>query len=244
MNPKRRLAAHLRDASSGRDKTRCGHWKREVLAAGRTPLMVIVDEGVYGGYVSAEQKWIAHFREKFGDRLTNLTLGGDGTLGRVNSPEHRAKISAYRKGRKASPETLHKMRQAQLGRKQTPEWTAKIAAKNRGRKMPEAEKARRRGKKMSPEAVAKSAAARIGMKRSPEVCAKMRVAHLGVPLTAEHAKNAAKAHRGLSPSIETRAKISAAIKEHHKKHPRKMSPEARAKISAGVKVARNRKTPI
>jgi hypothetical protein len=52
-------------------------------------------------YGASEMRWVAHFKS---DKLTNLTDGGDGTLGRVNSPEHRAKISAARKAHKTTPE--------------------------------------------------------------------------------------------------------------------------------------------
>jgi hypothetical protein len=214
-DPKRRLKTHLRDARTGRDQTHCGNWKRSVFALGVSPVMTIVESGTGGGYGEAEMRWVAHYRSIVGKKLTNLTEGGDGTLGRVNSPEHRACISAYRKGRKATPEARENMRAAHLGMGHTPEQTAKIAAANQGRKMSQEERAQRSGRKRSPEAVEKTAAAKRGQKRSPESRAKMREAHLGKPLSPEHAKNAAESRRGLKTSPETKAKISASLKEYY-----------------------------
>lgn len=212
--PGRRYKGHLRDARNGRDKTRCGFWKRSLLAAGVLPVMTVIESGTGSGYVAAERRWIAYYRSLCGGKLTNLTDGGDGTLGYQMTPDQRAKISAARRGTKATPAARAAMSAAHLGYKHTPDQTAKIAAANRGRHQPEEERAKRR-KPRAPEAVAKSAAAKRGVRRSDESRAKMREAHLGKPLTAEHARNAAEAHLGLKRSSEAKAKISHAIKAWH-----------------------------
>jgi len=215
--PKRRLATHLRDARTGQDQTHCGHWKRTLLVDEVLPVMVVLESGHGGGYGESEIRWVAHYRALSGDKLTNLTKGGDGTLGRVNSPEHRAAISAYRKGCKATPEARANMSRAHQGKKMPPEVVAKIAAANRGRKQSAEERAKRSaaGQKRSPEAVERTAAANRGKKRSAETRARMSKTHLGKPLSPEHARNAAEARRGLKKSSVTKAKISAALKAHH-----------------------------
>lgn len=240
-NPSRRLKTHIRDARNGRDQTRCGNWKRSLLTFQVTPVMEIVESGVGGGYGASEIRWVAHFREKVGEKLTNLTNGGDGTSGRVNSPEHRARISAYRKGRKASVEARSNMRAAHLGKKLPPEQIKKIADANRGRKqsLEERQKKSIAGKRRTLEAIEKTASANRGRKRSAESRAKMRAAHLGVPLSPEHARNAAKARVGRQTSEDTKLKIQTSLKAHYAKHgPRKLSAEARAKISAALKTYR------
>ncbi len=210
-DPKRRLKAHVRDARSGRDVTRCGCWKKSLLTVGLLPVLTVIDSGVGGGYGASEMRWVAHFKS---DKLTNLTDGGDGTIGRVNSPGHRAKISAARKGRKATPEARANMSAAHRGHKHTPEQTAKIANANRGRQQSDEERARRRGPK-SPEAITRSAASRRGQKRSQEFCEKMRAVNQGRKLAPDHVAKVASAHRGSKRSPEARARIAEAVKAWH-----------------------------
>ncbi len=212
-NPARRLRWHIRDARNGKDRTRCGNWKRMILAKGLNPVMAIVDTGFDTGHDVSERKWIAHYRS---DKLTNLTDGGDGTPGRTLSPEQRARISAFRKGQKASPEARENMRLAHLGRKHTPEQTAKIVSANTGRKQSEEERSRRRGKK-DPKSVEKSAAARRGQKRSLEFSEKMRKAMTGRTLPPERVAKVRAAHLGSKRSLETKRRISEAVKAWHAK---------------------------
>jgi len=78
-----------------------------------------------------------------------------------------------------------------------------------------------RGKKRSPEAVAKLAAVHRGLKRSPETRAKMRAA------------SAKRDRASWAKAPETRARMS-----EYAKH---RTPEHQAKITAGIRRARERK---
>lgn len=209
INVVRRLKHHLYYARTARDRTRCGRWKQSLLQAGVSPVLRVVESGVEGDGKDAEVRWVAHFRALVGDRLTNLTDGGDGTAGHTVSPEARAKISAARKGRKATPEARANMRAAHLGVPLPRAQVEKISAANRGRVQPPEERAKR-SKPRAPEAVAKSAAAKRGVKRSDKSRAKMRASHLGVPLSAEHKASLSAALRRKYEDPEIRAKYAAA----------------------------------
>jgi DNA invertase Pin-like site-specific DNA recombinase len=63
-----------------------------------------------------------------GVRLTNLTDGGEGTLGYTASDDTRAKISASQRGRTHSPEHVAKQAAALRGKRHSAERRAAIAA--------------------------------------------------------------------------------------------------------------------
>ncbi len=151
-------------------------------------------------------------------------------MGHIVTPEARAKMSVARKGKKASPETRAKMSLAQKGKVMPPEAIAKIAAANKGRKAtPEARKnmsiaqlkrppttdqTRARisaaSKNQSPESRAKAALANKGRKHTQEAIARMSVAQLNrPPITEEARKNMSAAQKGKKLTPEHRAKISA-----------------------------------
>jgi len=66
----------------------------------------------------------------------NMTDGGDGVLGRIQTPETRAKISISRKGKGAvSSEQRAKLSALRKGQKANAETCAKISAANKGRKL-------------------------------------------------------------------------------------------------------------
>ena len=100
------------------------------------------------------------------------------TKTRVFSPEHRAKLSAAKKGKVHSPETRAKIGAARKGRTHAPETRAKIGAASKGRThTPEARaeigavhkgNTYRKGKKHSPETRAKMSAARKGKPKGPQ----------------------------------------------------------------------------
>lgn len=103
----------------------------------------------------------------------NLTDGGEGTVGLERTPEHRAKISAARKGKALSLRHRAKIGAAETGEKNhffgkhhTDEARAKISTANTGKKRTAEVRAKmsetRRGKKLKP--------------RSPKHCAKISTA--------------------------------------------------------------------
>ncbi len=130
------------------------------------------------------------------------------------SPEHTAKIAAANTGKKRSPEACANISAGLKGKKrgpQSPEITAKIAASNRG-------------KKRSLEACANISAGSKGKKRSLEVCIQMSIDRTGK----RHP------HVGRPQSADHRAKLSVSCSGW------KQTPEACAKIGAGVRAAAER----
>lgn len=129
VRPRKRLAQHVADAKA-KARTRVHRW---INSLGQWPTMTIL--AVVESHLCAEIeiKAIAQFRAR-GFNLTNLTDGGEGTLGLKLSEEHRealrqsgkrrgaprlsaesrARVTAANWGRKASPETLVKLRESHL----------------------------------------------------------------------------------------------------------------------------------
>jgi hypothetical protein len=122
-------------------------WIQALLNAGIIPEVRVLEAVTAEKWQSREQFWIAHFRAA-GHRLTNTTDGGDGGASCRGikrapfSPEHRAKISAWHKGKKHSPETRANMSAAQRGKKMSPEAIEKSASARRGKRRTLAARAR------------------------------------------------------------------------------------------------------
>lgn len=143
------------------------------------------------------------FRE-MGAVLCNMTDGGEGTVGRRQTEEAKARISAAKKGRPL-----------------TPEHAAKIGAHMRGRPKSEAHKARmsaaRKGIKKPPEEIAAYLPALRAAMATPEVRAKISAAATGRVLSAETRAKMSAARTGRIQSPEERARRSIALKNHHEK---------------------------
>jgi hypothetical protein len=94
-----RLNAHIRRARTKSRLWVC-NWMRQLLAENLTPKIQLL-ESVSGNWQERESYWITE-----GHRLewpiTNLTLGGEGTLGHKHTLESRRKMSESQKG-KISP---------------------------------------------------------------------------------------------------------------------------------------------
>lgn len=128
------------------------------------------------------------------------------TVGRKNSAQHRAAISAARKGRKLSAEHCGKLSVAHMGKKMLPGTRAAIKAANTGRHL-------------SDETRAKMAAAQLGKRRLHELRSESRARI-----------SAALCGRVCSP--ETRARISASTLAYHARQSggqgQGVAPEARS----------------
>lgn len=123
-------------------------------------------------------------------------------LGRVVSPETRAKLSKINKGRKASPETRALLSAAGKGRKQSPESIEKTRQASLGRVK-------------SPETRAKISAAKTGKSHPPhteETKAKMSAAAAGRTVSAEVRSKISSTNRGRIKSTEARLNMSLARK--------------------------------
>jgi hypothetical protein len=206
-DPKKRLNSHISDAVMGKDQTRCGRWKRSLLADGVRPVLTVIESGTGDGWIEAEQRWVAHWRAIAGDRLTNLTDGGEGMAGYVIAPETRVKMSAAKMGKKRAPEVLARMSEWLRGRRVTPETRAKIAAAHGGMKHSDEAKAKQRaaklGQKRGPmpdEVRAKIAASNTGKKPSQEAIAKQR-GEAGRQAT--QARTPGEGHRGHSRTVRS-----------------------------------------
>jgi hypothetical protein len=111
VNPKERLATHIRDARRG-VVVHCKRWIDGLLQQGLLPVLGIIEKTTKENANEAECYWIACFRF-MGANLTNRTIGGDGqSPGYKPSKEALAKASATTKGRKASPERRARLREA------------------------------------------------------------------------------------------------------------------------------------
>lgn len=107
--PQARLARHLQCSRAASPRYLVHRWIGELLRQGRTPRMVILQRGKGHGWQEAERRWIARLAFL---RLLNATPGGEGwhvspeararaaeTLRkREFTPEHRARISAAKRG--------------------------------------------------------------------------------------------------------------------------------------------------
>ena len=133
---------HRRPYRLKTDYTWKANWIRKLLELGLDYNIVIIQE-FDGAEIldKAEIFWIAYFR-KMGFILTNLTNGGEGTLGTKQSQETKDKKSAKLRGRKCSPETVERMRLASLGKSPSEETRKKIGDAHRGKKASEETKAR------------------------------------------------------------------------------------------------------
>jgi hypothetical protein len=106
---KARLNEHLSKARNGR--TRVAAWVRSLLRSGSRPQMHIVEIGQGEGWPQRERYWIALF-SKQGAKLTNLTSGGEGAVGRMVTARQRASATAVcrsRRGQKMSVEARQNM---------------------------------------------------------------------------------------------------------------------------------------
>jgi group I intron endonuclease len=167
----------------------------------------------------------------------NLTLGGEGTLGRLLSEEARLRIALANKGRVRSDAHKAAVSRAQRGRVVSEETREKMGAWQHG------EHNNMYGKHVSEEhkqhlrEVHTGKQYALGRTHSAEAREKMSRAHTGQTHTPEAREKIAAAKRGKPRSDETKAKISAATKAYLAEHGNPMqgrthSAETRAKLAA------------
>ena len=115
-NVQRRYIAHLSSYRNTRNKehTRVARWIGFLSSVGLSPTLSIIDVVTEDFSGLAESFWIKVYRDK-GNRLTNLTDGGDGVIN--PSKEARERISRALKGRKIPADQLAKRVASQTGRK-------------------------------------------------------------------------------------------------------------------------------
>lgn len=108
-----RLSEHL--CHSGRNMTKCAAWIRSLEKIGLKPQVSLIEKVNEDAWIEAEQHWIAFYRGS-GNRLCNLTDGGEGLHGRVGTPEESERKRIFATGRIKSPETRRKISLAKLGK--------------------------------------------------------------------------------------------------------------------------------
>jgi hypothetical protein len=117
---------HLRPYARTKS-THLGCWLRALDAHGLTPEIVLLQTCSSAQDVAAaEIEWIRMSRTS-GAALVNHTDGGEGTTGRRQSAETRAKIAAVQRGRRASEATRAKMSQTRKGRSVPPATREKMS---------------------------------------------------------------------------------------------------------------------
>jgi len=247
-----RARQHRSSAKS--EDTYKARWIKSLRRLGLDFRIEVLEEHLKPNTLSAaEKRWIAYLRTT-GVRLTNLTDGGDGqcgrkcseatrakfrkrkiseetkeklrkaNLGKKNSPECRAKISAANKGKpspkrgiKLSKETRRKISEGMKGRVVTQETRKKISQALMGKP----------SHKNSPETRAKISAALKGHSVSEETRKKISQSKMGHEVSAETRKKLSEKNRLYRHTPEAKEKIR--IAQY------KRSPETLAKMRASQK---------
>lgn len=208
-NPQRRLRQHVRAALRG-SSYHCHRWIRTLLKRGLNPGLLILREVSAESASTAEREEIATWKAR-GARLTNLTEGGEGSLGYRASPEARAKLSKASMGNRNGLGN-----KSALGCRRSEEFRAKLKGNRNAL-----------GHRHSDEARLKISAAQTGNKKnlghhaSEETRIKMSAAMMGN-------KNPFK---GRHHSEEAKLKISAAHKGEKNFLGHHHSDETRARMA-------------
>jgi hypothetical protein len=197
----RRMRNHYRSARIGRN-THVAHWLASLEREGLAPTVRILDTCLFPELLNdIERQWIANARKR-GARLTNLTDGGEGALGRRQSEEAKARISAAAKGntrcvgRQVSEATRARMSAAQRAQYATP------AGLERRQRLAEMH----RGMKAGPETRARMSAAHLGNQNT-----------LGYRPTKETREKLRQRRLGWKHSEETKRRIAAGLARFHNK---------------------------
>lgn len=80
INPKKRLIVHI--SRSKKETSRKALWLNELSNINLKPEIIILEEIKSNEWQEKEKYWIKYYKDK-GNKLTNMTIGGDGT---ENSP--------------------------------------------------------------------------------------------------------------------------------------------------------------
>lgn len=103
-----RPKAHMYPSNYNRLKTYQYSWIKKLLSLNLIPIIEVLEETEKEKLSATEMHYIRLAKEE-GHCLTNLTMGGDGTTGRVVSQEVKDRMSRKYKGRKMPAETMRKM---------------------------------------------------------------------------------------------------------------------------------------
>ena len=245
---KKRVLDHEREAQSACPCHKCNVIRKIWRDGGEVQRYIVFTTDDEHEALAHERAQIALYGRK---NLCNRTDGGEGPLGLT--PEQRAKRGAASRGKPRhgyGDAFRRKLSEAQKGKKRGPRSEAtraklKVLAQQRyeqtGWKPPQPNQEararggmKRRGQKQSPESIAKRTAKRIGQKMNvtPEdrQARADRIRRVGTPFP----KGFVPWSKGVSPSEETRRKISESVKANPKSYGRKMTDSNREKLSAAL----------
>lgn len=104
--------------------THSARWVNQLASLGLVYKTVVLEDHVAPEVLADREIWWIAFARAWGCDLTNVTDGGEGTLGRVRSAEERAKQSATNN----TPEMKAKLKALAQARWADPEYRAKHAA--------------------------------------------------------------------------------------------------------------------
>ena len=188
--PQTRLASHLWEARS-LSKTYKSRWILSMLGRGLSPKIIVIQVVVGLAHIE-ECIWIAAFKNA-GARLTNLTIGGEGSVGNIQSDESRRKKSLALRGMVRSLESRMRMSAARKGIPISQAHRDKISLANSGKKRTEAQRKiislRLTGRLVSNKTRLKLSLAKIGKHLSRATRNKISRAKTGVKLTPRHKLN-------------------------------------------------------
>lgn len=179
-NIKKRYKQHL--YHSKYKKYHSSRWINSMLIKGLKPTINILAE------IENEEKanlleieLIAHYKQFC--KLTNITLGGNGTIGIKLTEERKIKVGNFHRGKTISEEHKKIISSLKKGKKLSEETKRKISFSNRGKKRSQEIKNKisksSKGKKHSIETRQKMSKSRKGIKRSLEAIEKTAKWHRG-----------------------------------------------------------------
>lgn len=124
----RRLGNHIDNAKRSKHNKHLSNWILKILAAGKRPIIELIEEVDNSVWQEREKYWIKHY-----PNLINLTEGGDGCLGMIHNKAARIKCGLANIGRKHTQEHRETRSKILKGRKLSEEHKAKIGAANKGK---------------------------------------------------------------------------------------------------------------
>lgn len=207
-----RPRAHVSQALRG-DDDYCHRWIRQLLALDLMYQVVVLEELDCAEWLGVHEQWWIAFARAWGCRLTNLTLGGEGSPGWNPTATTRARMSAASRATMARDDVRAKLSASQREAWSKPSTRARQVAAQRAAN--DRRIAALRETLASPAAKAKMKAAAVRRWSNPEYRAKqLRASNaemMSEAVRAAQARPEVKARRRATEDLpETKARRSAA----------------------------------